>query len=46
MIVRKNISVRKAEQVLFNEIRYFFYISNRVDYTPHARLHWNGDSIN
>ena len=33
IIVRKNISVQKGEQVLFDEIRYFFYISNRVDYT-------------
>src|SRR4249920_166689 len=33
IIVRKNISVQKGEQVLFDEIRYFFYITNRVDYT-------------
>ena len=33
IIVRKNISVQKGEQVLFDEIRYLFYISNR------ARLH-------
>ena len=33
IIVRKNISVQKGEQVLFDEIRYLFYISNRVDYT-------------
>jgi hypothetical protein len=33
IIVRKNISVQKGEQVLFEEIRYFFYITNRVDYT-------------
>ena len=26
IIVRKNISVQKGEQVLFDEIRYFFYI--------------------
>ena len=32
IIVRKNISVQKGEQVLFDEIRYFFYITNRVDY--------------
>jgi hypothetical protein len=29
MIVRKNISVQKGENVLFDEIRYFFYITNR-----------------
>jgi hypothetical protein len=33
IIVRKNISVQKGEQVLFDEIRYLFYITNRVDYT-------------
>ncbi len=32
IIVRKNISVQKGEQVLFDEIRYFFYITNRDDY--------------
>ena len=31
VIVRKNISVQKAEKVLFDEIRYFFYITNRKD---------------
>jgi hypothetical protein len=25
--------VQKGEQVLFDEIRYLFYITNRVDYT-------------
>ena len=34
MIVRKNISVKKGEEVLFDDERYFFYITNRVDYTP------------
>ncbi len=34
IIVRKNISVKKGEQVLFDDKRYFFYITNRVDYTP------------
>jgi hypothetical protein len=28
LVVRKNISVEKGEQVLFPEIRYFFYITN------------------
>lgn len=31
VIVRKNISVQKGEQALFEEIRYFFYITNRKD---------------
>ena len=34
IVVRKNISVQKGEKVLFDEIRYFFYITNRVDYSP------------
>jgi hypothetical protein len=33
IIVRKNISVQKGERVLFDEIRHFFYITNRRDYT-------------
>jgi hypothetical protein len=33
IIVRKNISVQKGEAVLFDEIRYLFYITNRTDYT-------------
>ena len=31
VILRKNISVQKGEKVLFDEIRYFFYLSNRWD---------------
>jgi hypothetical protein len=34
VIVRKNISVQKGEEVLFDEIRYFFYITNHRDYAP------------
>ena len=33
IIVRKNINVQKGERVLFDEIRYLFYIRNRRDYT-------------
>lgn len=33
VILRKNISVQKGEEALFDEIRYFFYITNREDYT-------------
>jgi len=29
--VRKNLSVARGEQVLFDDIRYFFYITNRMD---------------
>lgn len=31
VIVRKNISVQKGEQVLFDDLRYFFYITNQTD---------------
>jgi hypothetical protein len=31
IILRKNISVQKGERVLFDKIRYFFYITNRKD---------------
>ena len=31
IILRKNISVQKGEQVLFEEVCYFFYITNRKD---------------
>ena len=31
VIVRKNISVQQGEKALFDEIRYFFYITNRKD---------------
>ncbi len=31
IVVRKNISVEKGENRLFDEIRYFFYITNRED---------------
>jgi hypothetical protein len=33
VILRKNISVQKGEQVLIDEVRYFFYLSNRWDLT-------------
>lgn len=33
IILRKNISVQKGEKALFDEIRYFFYITNRKDQT-------------
>jgi len=34
VIVRKNISVQKGESVLFDEVKYFFYITNRGDKAP------------
>ena len=32
VVVRKNISVQKGELVLFEDIKYFFYITNHTDY--------------
>lgn len=29
VVVRKNISVQRGEDVLFDEVRYFFYLTNR-----------------
>jgi len=34
VVLRKNITVEKGEQRLFDEIRYFFYITNREDLWP------------
>ena len=31
IILRKNISVQKGEKALFDDVRYFFYITNRKD---------------
>lgn len=36
IVVRKNISREKGEQRLFDEIRYFFYITNEWDQEAHA----------
>jgi len=33
VILRKNISVQRGEKALFDEVRYFFYITNRSDKT-------------
>ncbi len=33
VVVRKNLSVEKGEEVLFDDIRYFFYITTRRDLT-------------
>jgi len=34
VILRKNISVQRGEKVLLDEVRYFFYITNRTDKAP------------
>lgn len=35
VVVRKNLSVEKGDQVLFDDIRYFFYITNNKKLDPH-----------
>jgi hypothetical protein len=37
VVVRKNLSVEKGEQVLFDDLRYFFYLTND-EVTPAAEL--------
>ena len=34
IIVRKNLSVEQGEAVLFDDVRYFFYLTNRTDLPP------------
>ena len=34
VILKKNLSVEQGEQVLFDDMRYFFYITTRSDLTP------------
>lgn len=44
--VRKNISVERGEDVLFDEIRYFFYITNDWTLTPHEVVQEARDRCN
>jgi len=34
VVLKKNLSIERGEDVLFADIRYFFYITNRRDLTP------------
>jgi hypothetical protein len=50
IVLRKNLSVEKGEQVLFDEIRYFFFITNdwfwppqQIVYFAHARCDHEND---
>jgi hypothetical protein len=40
VVVRKNLSVEKGEQRLFDDIRYFFYISNDWERTAEQVVHF------
>jgi hypothetical protein len=46
VVVRKNISVEKGEQVLFPDERYFFYITNEYDCTPAEVVYEANDRCN
>jgi hypothetical protein len=50
VILRKNLSVEKGEQVLFDDVRYFFYLSNQNDLWPegvvgHANRRCNQENL-
>lgn len=34
VVLKKNLSIERGERVLLDDIRYFFYITNRTDLTP------------
>jgi hypothetical protein len=46
VVVRKNISVEKGEQVLFPDERYFFYITNDWELTPDEVVYEANDRCN
>lgn len=50
VVIRKNLSMEKGEQVLFDDIRYFFYITTRRDLTAaeivaHANKRCNQENV-
>ena len=46
VVVRKNLSVAKGEQVLFDDVRYFFYISNDYEATAEEIVFLANDRCN
>jgi len=46
VVVRKNLSVAKGEQVLFDDVRYFFYITNDCVATPEEIVFLANDRCN
>jgi Transposase DDE domain group 1 len=46
VVVRKNLSVEKGERVLFDDIRYFFYITNDRDLTAAEVVYFANDRCN
>jgi hypothetical protein len=46
VVVRKNLSVEKGERVLFDDLRYFFYITNERCLTPAEVVFFANDRCN
>jgi hypothetical protein len=46
VVVRKNLSVEKGEQVLFDDVRYFFYIANDYSAAPEEIVFLANDRCN
>jgi Transposase DDE domain group 1 len=46
VVVRKNLSVEKGERVLFDDLRYFFYITNERCLTPTEVVSFANDRCN
>jgi len=46
VVVRKNLSVEKGQDVLFDDVRYFFYITNRYDLSPEQIVLFANDRCN
>ena len=45
-MLRKDLSVNKGQQLLFDDMRYFFYITNRTDLTPQGVVHFANERCN
>jgi hypothetical protein len=43
VVLRKNLTVEKGELALFDDIRYFFYITNNRDMTPKEVIYFSND---
>jgi len=46
VVLRKDLSVKKGQQLLFDDMRYFFYITNRTDLTPQGVVHFANERCN
>ncbi len=46
VVLRKNITVERGENALFDEVRYFFYITNDRDMTPAEVVFQSNDRCN